>query len=171
LIVEKVAGVDYFDYVRKNIYEPAGMSQTDHFLMDGSVPGLAARLRRAGSAWEEAPHGLRGGPAGGGFSTAQDMARFARALVSGKLIAPNTLKTLTTSKTGSLEGQDYGYGFILGRSGQLSYFGHGGTAAGVNFELAYFPSSDVLLVMFCNQDNGAFDDLRRNILKLISGAR
>lgn len=172
LIVEKVSKMSYFDYVKKHIYEPAGMTLTDHYLMDGSVKGLAERLKRTATGWEEAPHGARGGPAGGGYSTTHDMLRFIQALKSGKLVSAATLKTMTASKTASLPGgMDYGYGFILGRSGQETYFGHGGTARGVNFELAYFPASDTTLVMFCNQDNGAYDDLKKNLIKLISGYR
>jgi len=41
----------------------------------------------------------------------------------------------------------------------------------VNFEFRYFPADDVTLVVFSNQDNGAYDDLRRNVTKLITGAR
>jgi len=172
LIVEKISHMSYFDYVKKNIYDPAGMTQTEHLLLDGSAKNMAERLQRDGDGWKSAPHGARGGPAGGGESTAADMARFMRALVSGKLVSPTTLKTMTTSKTANLPGgMDYGYGFILSRSGQEAYFGHGGTAKGVNFELAYFPASDTIFVIFCNQDNGAYDDLRKNITKLISGDR
>ena len=171
LIIEKVSKSSYFDYVKKNIYEPLGMKATDHHLLDGSVKGLAERLRRKGDGWEVAPHGYRGSAAGGGFSTPRDMDKFIRGLMQGKILSANGVKTLTTSKTTGLEGMDYGYGFILSRSGQTPYLGHGGTASGVNFELAYFPNLDTTLVIFSNQDNGAYDDLKRNIIKLISGYR
>lgn len=43
--------------------------------------------------------------------------------------------------------------------------------AGVNFEFRYFPNQDITLVVFSNQNNGAYDDLKRNTIKLISGDR
>ena len=65
----------------------------------------------------------------------------------------------------------YGYGFEPIGSGPTRSFGHGGIAAGVNFELRYFPHSNITLIMFSNQDNGAYDDLKRNVTKLITGER
>ena len=53
----------------------------------------------------------------------------------------------------------------------MSARGHGGIAPGVNFELRYYPKEDITFVIHSNQDNGAYDDLRRNIDKLITGDR
>ncbi|HKQ79594.1 MAG TPA: hypothetical protein VJ810_38230 [Blastocatellia bacterium] len=47
----------------------------------------------------------------------------------------------------------------------------GGTAQGVNFEFCYFPAEDLTFVVFCNQDNDAYDDLRKNIVRLITRER
>jgi hypothetical protein len=41
-IVERVSGEDYFDYVRRHIYRPLGMNDTDHFPADGRTANLAA---------------------------------------------------------------------------------------------------------------------------------
>jgi hypothetical protein len=41
----------------------------------------------------------------------------------------------------------------------------------VNAEVRYFPALDVSLVVFSNQDNGAYDDLRKNLTRLITGER
>ena len=66
---------------------------------------------------------------------------------------------------------NYGYGFELNNEGQVSSFGHGGITSGVNFAFRYFPAEDLTFVIFNNQDNGAYDDLRKNVVKLITGAR
>jgi CubicO group peptidase (beta-lactamase class C family) len=173
LIVEQVAGVDYFDYIRDHIYRPLGMVRSDTYLRDGSVPDLATPLSRDGNGgWREAVLGLRGSSAGGGYSTARDMLRFARGLVSGKLVSPQSLEALTTSKVAGLEPDiDYGYGFELSRQGGVRSFGHGGIARGTNFAFEYFPDLDVAVVLFSNQDNGAYDDLHKYIVRLVTGAR
>ncbi len=172
LIVEQVSGTDYYSYVRKHITDPLGLTLTDFYLRDGSVPDLAQPLTRGAKGWKIADQGTRGTSAGGGYSTSRDILKYSRGLVQHKLIAKETLALLTTSKTRELKADtDYGYGFILSNEGIVRSFGHGGTAKGVNFEFRYFPEADLTLVAFCNQDNGAYDDLRRNIVKLITGVR
>ena len=50
----------------------------------------------------------------------------------------------------------------------MSARGHGGIAPGVNFELRYYPKEDITFVILSNQDNGAYNDLRWHIDKLIT---
>ncbi len=40
-IIEVISGQDYYDYIRENIYEPAGMKDSDHYELDRPVPNLA----------------------------------------------------------------------------------------------------------------------------------
>ena len=174
LVLEAVTGKTYDDVLTERIFLPAGMRDTGLFPFDDADPAQAMRLARDGSGWKSAPHGFRGSSAGGGLTTSGDMLRFARALVGGKLVSTTMLTAMTTSKTTGLPDSPmaYGYGFELdtGAEGAPS-FGHGGIAAGVNFELRCFPRADLTLVVFSNQDNGAYDDLRRNTTKLITGER
>jgi CubicO group peptidase (beta-lactamase class C family) len=183
-ILERATGEDYYALVRKRIYEPLGMTRTDHYLMDGSTPDLAVPWAKAdadgsgapasGRRWKEARHGLRGTSAGGGFSTCADMLRFARGLVEGRIVSRATLARMTTPQPplDPDEAESYGLGFLLDvRRGVVRSFGHGGIAPGVNFELRYVPDQDVTLIAFCNQDNGAYDDLRKNLDKLVTGDR
>ena len=83
LLVERLSGESYYDYVRKHIYEPAGMTHTAHFRSD-SMPAHAALgyTRDGGSPLARNSDLLPGigSSAGGGYSTAQDLARFVQAL-------------------------------------------------------------------------------------------
>ncbi len=172
LIIEQASGMDYYDYVRQNIYQPLGMTATDSYSRNDGKVSLAAPLKREGASWVVADQNLRGSSAGGGYSTTRDMLKFARGLVAGKILSKENLSTMFASKTrGLAEAIDYGYGFILSNEGNVPSYGHGGIASGVNFEFCYFPQLDITFVIFCNQNNGAYDDLRKNIIKLITGAR
>lgn len=172
LIVEQVSGQTYYEYVREHVLEPLGMNSTDWYLTDGSVAGLAQPLARGDEGWVRADRSLRGNSAGGGFSTPRDMLRFSRGLAAGELLPPESMADLLRSQVPPQQpGFDYGYGFILARDGDVRSYGHGGLASGVNMEFRYFPSLDTTFVIFCNQDNGAYDDLRKNGIKLITGDR
>jgi CubicO group peptidase (beta-lactamase class C family) len=173
-VIEKASGEDYFEFIRETVYRPAGMAASDSYLFGAAGPALAEPLtRKPGGGWVLAPHKARGSAAGGGYSHARDMLRFSRALASGRIVRQDTLAGMTAAKNGAFAdaGEQYGYGFILERHGQVASYGHGGTSRGVDLEFRYFPALDLTLVAFSNQDNGAFDDLKRNTIKLITGAR
>ena len=40
-IIARVSGEDYYDYIRRHIYEPAGMTRADHYTLDEPVDGMA----------------------------------------------------------------------------------------------------------------------------------
>ena len=86
-IVQKATGQSYFDYVRENVYAPAGMMATDAYLRDGSTPNMAVGY--AGGGYDEDTSSMlspKGTAAGGGLSTAPDLMRFANALDEGTLL-------------------------------------------------------------------------------------
>lgn len=88
-IIEAVSGQDYYDYVREHIYKLAGMNDSDHYEMDMPTPNLAMGYTKM----DEKDHplegprrnnlfhiGVKGSPAGGGYSTVDDMLKFCTAL-------------------------------------------------------------------------------------------
>ncbi len=95
LLVERLSGEDYYDYVRKHIYEPAGMTRTGHFAVDSLPPNTAIGYTRGDE--DAAPTAPlhrntdqlpgRGSAAGGGYSTVGDLARFVQALRQGRITA------------------------------------------------------------------------------------
>jgi CubicO group peptidase (beta-lactamase class C family) len=95
LIVERVSGSSYYDYVRQHIFEPAGMSASGYFTPDEIVADRAVGYTRGGARREPSPDAPltssiyflpgRGSSAGGGYSNAADLLRYAQALRAGKL--------------------------------------------------------------------------------------
>ncbi len=95
IIVERVSGESYFDFVRRHIFEPAGMMDTDSFEADEIVENLASGYTRQGPDGEEIEirsniysRPARGSSAGGGYSTVMDLLAFIKAIDSGKLLPP-----------------------------------------------------------------------------------
>jgi D-alanyl-D-alanine carboxypeptidase len=94
LLVERLSGEDYYSYVRKHIFEPAGMTRTGSFAVDSLPPNTAIGYTRGDQdAPAEAPvhsNGSelpgRGSSAGGGYSTAQDLMKFLKALRERRIV-------------------------------------------------------------------------------------
>ncbi len=89
----------------------------------------------------------RGTSAGGGYSTAGDLLRFAQALEGGKLISKASLAAATTPFK-----EHYGYGFGIQGEGAFRTYGHGGGAPGMNGELDIFPQSGTVVIGLSNLD-------------------
>jgi CubicO group peptidase (beta-lactamase class C family) len=138
--------------VRQRIYQPADMLDTDAYEMDEPVPNLAigyVRDRDQPSRWRNNlfMHVIKGGPAGGGFSTVGDLVRFAEALRHGKLVRENTWKLIASAKP-ELNSPDYGYGF--GVSGDGDMVGHTGGFPGISAQLAVYPKSGYAIAALSN---------------------
>ena len=168
VVIESAAGESYFDYIRKNIYEPAGMKNSDSFDMDDPVENLAIGYypdRKSQYGWKNNyfQHVIKGGPAGGGFSTAEDLHRFARALLTEKLVSRNSLDILWKDHTGDY----YGYGFRTEEGPNGKKVGHGGGFPGINANLDIFVDKGYIVAVLSNYDRAA-SQLARKIDKLLA---
>jgi CubicO group peptidase (beta-lactamase class C family) len=156
-LIKAVSGASYYDYVRDNVFEPAGMTSTDSLPESEDVPNRAVGYMRSGSgdAWMPNTDTLpwRGTAAGGGYSTVGDLMRFAQALSSGTLISKATLADATRQQQ-----DQYGYGFTVGQEPVPNY-GHGGGAPGMNGELRVFPKLGYVVVILSNLDPPAASSL------------
>jgi CubicO group peptidase (beta-lactamase class C family) len=150
-IIEHVTGRSYYDYVDAHVFAPAGMHDTGSLPEDVAVSGRAHAYTMAAGAttWSDAAGTLpyRGTAAGGGYSTAGDLLKFARALRSGKLLPPALLAEATRKQT-----PWYGYGFFVAEDEGVPAYGHGGGAPGMNAELRIYPSLDEVVVALGNLD-------------------
>lgn len=157
-VIEIVSGQSYYDYVRDNIYKPAGMTNTDCYELDKVNTNLAVGYDKqfsdngitfANNIFE---HVMRGGPHGGGFSTVEDLLKFDQAFRSGKLVGPEYVNALTTPKP-ELNSPNYGYGFQT--DPQAQPVGHSGGFIGINSNLDMFLGSGWTAVVMSNYSQGA----------------
>lgn len=154
-IVEKVSGQSYFDYVREHIYGPAGMANTDCYEVDSVVPNLATGYQRDEKGQyrdNTLMHVVKGGPAGGGYSTVEDLHKFALALHGGKLLDAGHRDLITTPKPES-HSPDYGYGFQIGDDPPV--VGHGGGFPGISSRLSIYTKDGYVLAVLSNYSGGS----------------
>jgi CubicO group peptidase (beta-lactamase class C family) len=160
LIIEAVTGQNYYEYVRENIFEPSGMSDTAAYEVDAGTPNLAigyTYLDENGMQTDQLSDNLfvlpmRGGPAGGGYSTAPDLNAFANALLSYKLLSPEMTDLLLEGKVELNEGVKYAYGFFDRTVRGQRAVGHGGGFPGICSILAIYPDLELTTVVLTNSD-------------------
>lgn len=159
LIIEKISGMSYYDYIRKHIYAPAGMDHADHYLMTDESAGFAIGYHRESPDGPFVPNtdilGLRGSAAGGGYASANDLLAFARALDSETLLDRKWLEELWKPRNGEDRGFGYGYLWGTGIEGGKRWVGHNGGAPGVSADFRHFPDAGYTVIVLGNQSGVA----------------
>ena len=140
LIIERASGLDYYDYVRENIYKRAGMLETESYEKDRNIPGLAVGYTREEGKDSKLQSNYatlpgRGSSAGGGYSTVHDLLKFINALKDRKLIS--------TEAQGGL--------------------GIAGGAPGLNAAVEWDVSGDSVVIVLCNLDPPSAETVARQI--------
>ncbi len=157
LIIEKVSGMAYGEYVEENLFGPAGMNnsfyagyeQLVHGRVRGYKVGAQGQLLNADPMSMTVPYA-----AGALLSTAQDLYRWNRALhEKGLLLDSHAYRKLVTP--GKLDsGETLPMNYALGiaaieRDGALSLI-HPGGINGFSSVLSYFPAQGLTVVVLVN---------------------
>jgi CubicO group peptidase (beta-lactamase class C family) len=175
-VIEVVSGKAYEAYVSDHVYRPAGMTASGFFRPgdreDGvalPVPGQSSGARGMGRGAGPSATGPRtGNPAGGSYSTAADLFRFARALRAGRLLE----QKMTDYVLNGTFAEQPRWGFSLREQvvGSHRFIGNGGGAPGVNAEFRFEPAGDYTVVILANASPPAATDLLGTVLNRIAGA-
>ncbi|GGU34776.1 serine hydrolase domain-containing protein [Lentzea flava] len=184
-IVAEVSGLSYYDYVRRNVFTPAGMSTSDFF----TRPQWQSD-RRIARPYASRPSGrvdvvdqttFVGSAAGNAFSTVRDMTRFARALTGAKLLNPAYTELVLGGKepigrwTDSPDivpqaaFQAYGPLSLL-LNDQWVHL-HNGGAPGEGAYVEMYPDGDWVSVILSNYDPQFVAPVAARARKLITGGK
>jgi CubicO group peptidase (beta-lactamase class C family)/outer membrane lipoprotein-sorting protein len=165
-IIEKLSGEKYQDYINTHIYEPAGMSDTLYFSTDRTIPNVAMGYEKVDEAgkpyWRKTVHAgkIAGSPSGGGYSTVDDLHKFAVALMGDKLMSKKS-RELHMSPKPKLKSMDYGYGFFFSKSYHGRIVGHGGSAPGVSGNFRMFLDRGYIVIILSNYTMASLDILTK----------
>ena len=158
MVIEKVSGISYADFLQKNIFTPLGMTNSGYDTATKILP-----QRASGYMLDDKGHITNAdfidmnGPfaAGGIYSTVEDMYRWNDALTSpAKLLTANSLGQMFAiyPETTAYGGQNYGYGVVLAHKfGKLLYY-HGGGVDGFDSAIQRYPADRLCLVILENLD-------------------
>lgn len=181
-LVELASGELLEAYLEAAIYEPLAMVDSYNHRaghqLEGKLDRMGAAYYRRGADGQWEPGGTPGGPvaypfaraSGGMISTAWDYAIFAQMFLNGgiydgvRILQPETVELMTTSKIGTSGGGGYGYGWRI-TDGTYSHGGSDGTDAWID------PEREIIGLVFTQTPRGrpSVSDFRRLINRSIEG--
>lgn len=152
LIIERVSGQSYYTFLQRQVFDRAGMTRSGCFAPMHLPPDTAIGYSSGAANTSTLPP--RGTSAGGCYSTAGDLLRFTKALLSGRLVGTALARTLTTPKVTLEPTQRYGYGFGLryARTGAPPTIWHNGGSPGVGADLEINRQLGLTVIVLANRD-------------------
>jgi CubicO group peptidase (beta-lactamase class C family) len=164
-IIAAASGEDYFRYVGEHIFRPAGMIHSGYYELDRIVPKIATgytnKTPEGGVDLKERRillynEGVRGNPAGHGYSTADDLLRFCNAFRRHRLLGRAYTDLVTSVQSFREDPEDmYGYGFQIAQINGSRVVGHtGGGYGGMAMVDMYLDEGYTVIVLSNYQRGG-----------------
>lgn len=154
LIIEKLTGQLFDEYLKTNVFDPCGMLNTGYYELDRLPENCANSYiydKQRGEYYSNIYSvDVKGTGAGGAFTTVLDTNKFWSSLLSGKLISNEMLKEMLSVQSSS-GSQYYGYGIWLGKIEEDTYVPYfQGCDPGVSFISSYDKTSNIGITIVSN---------------------
>lgn len=171
-IIEQVSGKAYQQYLKENIFEPAGLNSTFY-----ESPTDIILNRANGYSFSEGKYwntdfismSLVYG-AGALRSTVSDLYKWHKALYEGKLLKKETFsKAIVPYKLANGNQIDYCYGFFNKTENGINSIGHGGAIDGFRAIEMYYPTQDIFITLLCNSETDNFERFFQSISSIVFG--
>jgi CubicO group peptidase (beta-lactamase class C family) len=183
LMIEKVSGMSYRDYVRQNIFVKAGMTHSDFLRLDrvheDVAEGSDPIRDEAGNliGWKKNIYSFPpiGSPDSGAFVTAGDLDAFLRSVEAGQLLSPELTAAFFSPHVHYREMDSltmmYGYGmwFDVDKSGRIVCSQKEGVNVGVSGLVRNYPALDINVVLLSNMADGVWQPIKDIHELFISG--
>ncbi len=157
LIIEKVSGENYYDYIEQNILEPANMLATSEIQVDSIVKnkasGYTSGFGQTKNLKKNEYYLTKASPAGFYYSTVEDLFKFSKALRNHKLLSKETTDTMLEPRVKGYN-THLGYGIDIDNRYNQTIIGHSGGWYGIHGELMDFLEDNYTVVILSNIDDG-----------------
>ncbi|MEO5818697.1 MAG: serine hydrolase domain-containing protein [Gemmatimonadaceae bacterium] len=175
LIIEKVSGMPYADFVQKNLFDKAGMSDSRYCSENAIVKRRAHGYDMSATGLVRAAYLDHLWPyaAGSLCSTAGDLVAWNRALHGGKILSPASYREITTPGTLN-DGSRlrYAKGLAVHELAGHRVIEHGGGINGFLSSSNYLPDDDAIIVVLVNSAGPvAPDAIAGQIAEAVFGAK
>ncbi|MGC5742909.1 serine hydrolase domain-containing protein [Chryseobacterium sp. NFX27] len=169
-IIELVSGQAYEDYIKKNIFEKAGMAHSYYATDRQLIPKRAYGYHKKEHGFVNKTTISFSVPFSSGslMSTVDDMLKWQQALNKNILLNPTeTKKAFQKYTLNNGEEFTYGYAWHLKEINGTPDREHGGSIFGFKSMGVYIPSEDIYVIGFSNCDCHSPTEITRNIAKTV----
>jgi CubicO group peptidase (beta-lactamase class C family) len=159
MIVEKVSGISYQDYVEKNIFSPLAMTNSGFFTSMDLKDEISHAYTLAGEVDTELP--IFDLPAGAIYSTVGDMVKFGKSFLNkgSPILKPETIRLMFEIQNKDIQLDLYEKSAVCftikNKAGELGrVFEHGGATMYQRADLYLAPDANLGCVMLSNSPEG-----------------
>ena len=172
MLLEKVTGQNYGDYLAQHLFSPLGLKSTRYCATGPLIQHRAQGYGVEKGALVNAQYLSMDNPfaAGALCSTVGDMVRWESALFGGKVVSASSLSQMTTpAKLTSNRPMPYGYGLVPDTVARHRVIGHGGGINGFISHEDYYPDDTLTVVVLANTAPAPSQALARNAARAVLG--
>jgi CubicO group peptidase (beta-lactamase class C family) len=153
IIIEKITGQLYHDYIKEHVFASAGMEDSGYYAFN-QLPENTAYGYKQNLDTNIYNLPIRGASDGGAYTTVNDLSKLWRALFANRIL----FKKLTVEFLkphiiidGSIE---YGYGVYVSKFKEMNMYYFVGGDAGVGFDCRYIPEKEIQITIISNKTDG-----------------
>jgi CubicO group peptidase (beta-lactamase class C family) len=184
MIIERRTGRTFTSVIEDEIFRPLKLANT-HYAIDAARPAALGYTRAAASAvgaadaagwypaWKDPKPGdefIVASPMGGGYSTVDDLARFASALIGNRLFSKELTNRVLTGYIDADYGGRDGYGFETRLVNGIRMAGHRGSLAGSANQVEFYPDLGYVLIVLGNTDTQGTQSIADYARELITSS-
>ena len=164
LIIEKISGITYHDFLEKNIFKPLGMKNTGPVNPQKLITNRASGYYTKLNSFVNAPYENSALSFGSGsmLSTLSDLLLWDQALYSTKLVSQKTLDEMSAPFKA-----DYGYGTEIYKMFDKNTIGHAGSQNGFSTMLLRFPEENITVIVLSNSDQASGGRVAKNLFGMV----
>lgn len=166
MIIEKVSGQGYYQYLQDNIFGPMGMTSTGYDDIAAIIPRRASGYKYSGKRWDNADYFSTTDAFGAGalLSTVDDMLVWVDALSAGKVLNGASLDAMFSDY-----GHQYGFGWFVRKRFDRVLRTHGGGINGFRADVESYPADKLTVIVLSNLESAPVDRIGYELAALQFG--
>lgn len=173
LIIERISGKTYGEFLEENIFGPLGMKNSGHEDPSRILKGRATGYRQlpgdpiTNLQYREM---IRMYASGGVYSTTEDLLLWDQALYTEKLLTKKSIEEMYMPDKEMLPGKAYASGVWVSTKHGRREIAHGGNAVGFITYIARYPSDRVTIIVLSNNEKGSSGKISGVLSSIVFGS-